>query len=416
MSTQNPFVLRAAENYEKAAKQNLEKGDKAKATQMWERAADFYIQAQVFDKAIACLESSGLFEDRAIELLAVFEPKKVLGVLAQRGLQAMLALAHLHVQNREQATEHTSVFRQCWLAAEIPGIAKNRALQLLKGAILTTSWAQDEARVLQAVELALGEMESVSQRAKGSRDAPVGLLDDRALFLLIKIAVSGDLGLIAELGKMAVPSATDRTSLSPFQLRLLAPVYLYRGILLDTLLDSMQAMPALVRYAERYRTLFAEIKVGRPDDALENFVSVLMAEADRPNPKTPLNTWEDVERRFPHILYAQPEYLAAAVLWDQVWATRAGVQEFREWIAEARTNPEAQQWTEAQALFERITGHALFRHLAEALQAEVYQLGCTTAFQAEMWEQYDQWAAILEEKYGRKDVLHQIITALPNAG
>jgi hypothetical protein len=91
------------------------------------------------------------------------------------------------------------------------------------------------------------------------------------------------------------------------------------------------------------------------------------------------------------------------------------MQELREWIAKARSNPEARQWTEAKALVERTTSHALFGYLPDSLQTEVYQLGCTAAFQAEDWQQYDRWAAILEERYAMKDVLRRVVAGIANA-
>jgi hypothetical protein len=425
VSAQNPSSLKAAELCEKLAKQSIERGDTAKAVQQWADAAERYVEMQVFDKAISCLENAGLLATRAIDLLSIFEPEMVLDVLAQKGLREEIALARLHLQNRGEAvpyTLHTRTFadfvvtedgvayapdEDCYtLAAEILEVGGNqkRGFQFLKGAVLAAVWAQDELRLQQTVDLALKHEAGLTLQAKAT--------NDRILFLFLKIAISGEFGLVGELSKLAVPSERDRTPYSPFQLRLLAPIYLYRGVMLDALLDAMRAIPALVRYAERYRALFDGIKAGQADEVLERFVSTMTTEADRPNPQVPLNTWEDVERRFPDLLYAQPEYLAVFILQDQIWTTRAGIHELRAWIAEASGNPAASQRAEAKSHVERIISHALFGYLPSTLQAEVYQLGCKMAFLAEEWGQYNQWASILEEEYGVKDVLHRTVDTL----
>ena len=72
---------------------------------------------------------------------------------------------------------------------------------------------------------------------------------------------------------------------------------------------------------------------------------------------------------------------------------------------------ENEQWTEAIGLFDKAVTDSLFHHLPKELQAEVYRLGCISAFQAEQWDRVDQWAAILEEKYGLKEVIKALAAA-----
>jgi hypothetical protein len=265
--------------------------------------------------------------------------------------------------------------------------------------MLAASWAGDEDKLNKAVELVPGS----DAGSKGQ--------EDRIQLLIVKIAVTGNFQLMPELSKLAFPVESARTLHTPFQIRLLAPIYLYRGIKLTALLDTMRSNRALLRYAKLYDALFAGIDAGKADKAVEDFLSAIEEQSDHPDPASPVTTWEDVDRRFRNIFYAQPECLAATILWDQIWATRAGVEELRKTIAQGRKHIESEQWTEAIGLFEKAVTDSLFHHLPKELQAEVYRLGCISAFQAEEWDRVDQWANILEEKYGLKEVVKAVAAA-----
>lgn len=177
----------------------------------------------------------------------------------------------------------------------------------------------------------------------------------------------------------------------------------------------MRASRALSQYSKLYDALFGGIDAGKADEALERFMAALAERCDRPSAHAPITHWDDVESRFPNILYAQPECLAATILWDQVWAARAGVGEVRSWIAGARDIGRAQQWPELKEVTARIIGHSLFVYLPRVVQAEIFQLGCKAAFLAEDWDQYALWASTLEDEYQTKEVLHSVVTDFPLA-
>ena len=400
MSSQNLFNLKAAEAYEKAANDSVEKGDKAKAVEHWEAAANRYIDERMFDKAIACLDYAGRLKEYVIALLQSFDPEKVLAVFQKKRFEEELALAFLHLLSRGEETMQVGAFESCYaLAQKAMKRSVEQALPYLKGAMLAASWAGDEDKLNKAAELA-------PINGAGSKRQ-----EDRIRLFTLKIAVTGDFQLMRELGKLASPVESARTLHTPFQIRLLAPIYLYRGIKLTALLDTMRSNRALLRYAKLYDALFAGIDAGKADKAVEDFLSAIEEQSDHPDPASPVTTWEDVERRFSHIFYAQPECLAATVLWDQIWATRAGVEELRKTVAQGRNHVENKQWTEAIGLFEKAVTDSLFHHLPKELQAQVYRLGCISAFQAEQWDRVDQWAAILEEKYGLKEVIKAVAAA-----
>lgn len=399
MSSQKPFnpKLMAAEMHEKAAEQSREKGDKAKAVEHWEQAANRYIEEKVFDKAIACLDNAGRLREYVIELLGVFDPDKVLAVFQKKGYQEELALAFLHLQSRGEEAMQVGAYENCCaLAEKALKRSADQALPYLQGAMLAASWAGDDDKLIKAADLATGG----NAGSKGQ--------EDRVRFLIVKIAVSGNFQLMPELSKTASSVESARVPYNPFQIRLLAPIYLYRGIKLTALLGTMRSNRALLRYAKLYDALFTGIGAGEASKALENFFSAIQEQSDHPDPASPVTAWEDVDRRFPNIYYAQPECLAATILWDQVWATRAAAQELRETIAQAKSHMEAEKWADVERLVDKITGSPLFGYLPKTLQADVYQLACTAAFRAEKWDEFDRLAVTLEESYGVKNIVRVV--------
>lgn len=399
MSSQKLFNprLMAAEMHEKAAEQSREKGDKAKAVEHWEQAANRYIEEKVFDKAIACLDNAGRLREYVIELLGVFDPDKVLAVFQKKGYQEELALAFLHLQSRGEEAMQVGAYENCCaLAEKALKRSADQALPYLQGAMLAASWAGDDDKLIKAADLATGG----NITSKGQ--------EDRIRFLMVKIAVSGDFQLMPELSKTASSVESARVPYNPFQIRLLAPIYLYRGIKLTALLGTMRSNRALLRYAKLYDALFAGIEAGEADKALENFFFAIEGQSDHPDPSSPLTAWEDVDRCFPNIYYAQPECLAATIVWDQVWATRAAAQELRETIAQAKSHLKTEKQADVERLVDKITGSPLFGYLPKTLQADVYQLACTAAFRAEKWDEFDRLAVTLEESYGVKNIVRAV--------
>lgn len=194
-------------------------------------------------------------------------------------------------------------YESCYaLAEKALKRSADQALPYLKGAMLAASWAGDDDKLIKAADLATGG----NITSKGQ--------EDRIRFLMVKIAVSGDFQLMPELNKLASPIESARVPYNPFQIRLLAPIYLYRGIKLTALLGTMRSNRALLRYAKLYDALFAGIEAGEADKALENFFFAIEGQSDHPDPSSPLTAWEDVDRCFPNIYYAQPECLAATIL------------------------------------------------------------------------------------------------------
>lgn len=171
----------------------------------------------------------------------------------------------------------------------------------------------------------------------------------------------------------------------------------------------MAVNKALAPYAALYNSLLAGIEAGKAEKALEDFMSALEKQCDWPDPKTPLNSWEDVERRFPNILYAQPECLAAMILWDELWTTRWGIQELRETLKQAEGQLAEERWADVEGIIQRTTGSSLFGYLSRTVQAEIYELACRAAFQAEKLDEFDRLAAILEEVYGTESAVRTIM-------
>ena len=433
---------------EEAAKKVGTKGEISKSAEWWNKLAHLYIEKRDFTKTITCFENADLLDskavlnllnkfdckdghvfnktiailaklnelgNRAIDLISYFEPEAVISALAQKRLRMELALVYLHLKNGEYILPDTSVFEYCYnLANETLKVSKAQSLRLLKGAMLAASWLEDGAALHQAVDLAFSnDLGAFSLRDENKQEQAI-VPSDSALLLLIKINTSGEFRLINELSNFTIPSNIDPIRYSPFQLRLLAPIYLYRGIKLDTLLDAMDAIPTLARCVKSYRSLFSGIEAGQPDKALYNFVSTLIDEAKISDARIQLKTWADVERRFQGIVCAQPEYLSAAILWEQIATTRAGVQELYAWIAQAHRDYLSKSWAEVKTLFEQITGYSLLIHLQKPIQAKVYQLGCTAAFKAEDWDQYDLWAMTLEEQYSAEEVLREVVVSISN--
>jgi len=155
MNSKNPWNVKAAEAHETAAQQALEKGDKAKAVEHWEAAANRYIDERIFDKAISCLDNAGRLKEYVIALLQTFDPEKVLAVFQKKGYQEELALGFLHLQSRGEQAMQVGAFESCYaLAQKAMKGSVEQALPYLKGAMLAASWAGDEDKLNKAAELA----------------------------------------------------------------------------------------------------------------------------------------------------------------------------------------------------------------------------------------------------------------------
>jgi hypothetical protein len=436
VTDENPWLRKAAEAYEKAARQSLNAGDRAKATEQWTNAAAQYLKLRDFEKSVECLKAAGLLGERAVELARLFDGEAVLRVLHDAGLREEAALVHLHVQNRMPEPPGVAAFEACYgLGADLPASEKARALRALKGACLAASWTGDDARLQRAADRALGRLSpdgkegpvregrdrwsdtfDFKRKVEPAQEARAGEGLDRLRFLLVKVVASGELRLLGELASTIAPRP-DRLDLQdPFHVRLLVPIYLYRGIGVGAALDLMKVVRPLGPYAELYTALFQGIESGHADDALAAFSSAVAKGADGPDPGKALESWDDVGRRFPGILAAQPEWLAAAILAEQFGAVRAGVEELRERIREAARLREAREWGACLERLDEVTKNRLHLHLPAALRSELLELACVAAFQAEDWERFDRWAATLERDYQVKDVLPRVLARAPREG
>lgn len=385
----NEFTVRMAESFEKAAR--AERADKAKAAELWTKAGDGFLEANMPARACECFGRGGVLNVRATTMATSGRVEDSLPLLEGQQLMSSAALARLHLMSAGRQAAGYSAGMACLIAAEDESEAGVR-VGLVTGAMLAAAWTDDMGALAMAADAAL--LRSAEWTTP----------------LVAKIVATGDFELLGELETRM--SARKSVRIGPGHLRLMAPTHAWRGIALAPLIDALEAFPATRRIAQEYRALVAGLESGDPDAALTTFINGIKLHTVSIQEGPPIRSWDDVRTRFEACFVAQPEAITAAILWDQVWAARAGVREVAELLTDAHRDSRTAQWTLVFDKVEALLGNRVFSYLAQARQIEVYRLGCLGAIGAENWDRYDTWALILEGRYGIKGVLRNVLSAI----